>query len=113
MRMLCTSSFSLIQHELNSKYSLATSRDLIWPSVSTVVRLLNLSTHSVQAQASLDAISAMVAIEVAKSAANATNLAMVLSTSPQSITAPVSYQLQNLRPFNIPVYVSILILRGT
>ncbi|PPR02814.1 hypothetical protein CVT26_009600 [Gymnopilus dilepis] len=75
----------------NALYFPATSRDLIWPS----------------AQASLDAISGMVAIQVAKSAANATNLAMVLSTSPQSITAPVSYQLQNLRPFNIPVATAV------
>ncbi|KAF8884553.1 hypothetical protein CPB84DRAFT_1789019 [Gymnopilus junonius] len=66
-------------------------RNLIWPS----------------AQASLDVISAMVAIQLAKAVANETNLPAILANSPQSITAPLSYQLQNLAPFDIPLATAV------
>ena len=42
------------------------------------------------------------------------NLAAILSTSPQTLTTPVSYRLNNLIPFDQPVYVySPTYLEGT
>ncbi|KDR66503.1 hypothetical protein GALMADRAFT_80808 [Galerina marginata CBS 339.88] len=58
-------------------------------------------------QASLGAISGAIAIQTAQKVANSTNLASILTTSPQTVTAPISYQIQNLAPFDIPVATAV------
>ena len=58
-----------------------------------------------QVQATLDAISRAFANQVAQQAANLSNLPAILATSPQTITTPIAYEIVNLAPFNVPVYV--------
>ncbi|KAF9484292.1 hypothetical protein BDN70DRAFT_989742 [Pholiota conissans] len=58
--------------------------------------------------ASLEGISKAFAIQVAQRASNATNLAALLAQSPQTITAPISYTIINLAPFNIPVATAVI-----
>lgn len=67
---------------------------------------LDRNVNPPQAQSLLDTISKEFAIQVAQQAANASNLATLLAQSPQTITAPLSYNVVNLAPFNIPVYVA-------
>ncbi|KJA21331.1 hypothetical protein HYPSUDRAFT_42197 [Hypholoma sublateritium FD-334 SS-4] len=58
-------------------------------------------------QATLDAISRGFANQVAQQAANLSNLPAILATSPQTITAPIAYELVNLAPFDIPVATAV------
>ncbi|KAF7350041.1 DUF3533 domain-containing protein [Mycena venus] len=54
----------------------------------------------------LDMIAAQFALQVAKNISSslpAANLATLLSTAPQVVTAPLGYTVANLRPFDIPV----------
>ncbi|KAF9540263.1 hypothetical protein CPC08DRAFT_650973 [Agrocybe pediades] len=58
-------------------------------------------------QTSLEMISRRIAAQTAQQAANSTNLPSVLTISPQTIVTPVSYQIVNLRPFDIPVATAV------
>ena len=53
----------------------------------------------------MDGISQAIAIQVAQRASSLSTLTSILTTSPQTIVAPVSYQIDNLAPFDMPVYV--------
>ena len=65
------------------------SRSLLRPSFQTV----------------LDIVSKTFAAQMGRTIANNPNLSAVLSTSPQTITSPISYTIVNLAPFDEPVYV--------
>ncbi|CAA7263443.1 unnamed protein product [Cyclocybe aegerita] len=54
-------------------------------------------------QATLEAISRAIAIQTAERVATAQNLGQLLTTSPQTVTAPVGYRIQNMAPFDQPV----------
>lgn len=54
-------------------------------------------------EASLSAISASFAMQITQNVANSTVLPALLSTSPQTITSPISYTINNLLPFDVPV----------
>ncbi|KAF8179912.1 hypothetical protein BJ912DRAFT_1062709 [Pholiota molesta] len=58
----------------------------------------------------LNTISKQFAIHVAQQAANASNLPTLLARSPQTITAPISYNIVNLAPFNIPVATAVTLV---
>ena len=84
-RMLCRPLNDLHMHLI---YTFP-SRNIIRPSV----------------QSPLAAISASFALEISKSIANASTLSTLMETSPQTITTPISYTVDNLVPFDIPVFV--------
>ncbi|KIK00498.1 hypothetical protein K443DRAFT_679145 [Laccaria amethystina LaAM-08-1] len=54
-------------------------------------------------QSSLDAISASFALQISQSVANTSTLSTLMASSPQTITMPISYTIDNLVPFDIPV----------
>ncbi|KAF8965752.1 hypothetical protein BDZ97DRAFT_1810828 [Flammula alnicola] len=58
-------------------------------------------------QASLEAFSGAFAMQTAHQVANSSNLASLLTTSPQTVTAPISYTIVNLAPFDIPVATAV------
>ena len=53
----------------------------------------------------MDGISKAIAIQVAQRASSLSTLTSILTTSPQTIVLPVSYRIDNLAPFDMPVYV--------
>lgn len=56
----------------------------------------------------LDVLSAAFAVEQAKQlGASSANLATLLSTAPAIVTQPVSYTVQDLRPFDVPVAAAV------
>ncbi|PPQ93065.1 hypothetical protein CVT25_011941 [Psilocybe cyanescens] len=60
-----------------------------------------------QAQGSLNAILQTIATQTAQQIANSTNLSSLLTISPQTLVTPVSYQIQNLAPFNVPLATAV------
>ncbi|KAJ2923986.1 hypothetical protein H1R20_g13109, partial [Candolleomyces eurysporus] len=54
-------------------------------------------------QGTLDALSRMMAQRIAQNAANSPALASIMASSPQTITSPVYYTIQNLIPYDQPV----------
>ncbi|KAJ3514420.1 hypothetical protein NLJ89_g2395 [Agrocybe chaxingu] len=54
-------------------------------------------------QATLEVVSRAIAIQTARRVATAQNLGQLLTTSPQTVTAPVGYRIQNMAPFDQPV----------
>jgi len=54
-------------------------------------------------QGLLDGISKAVAIKVAQEASSLPTLTSILTTSPKTIVAPVTYRIDNLAPFDMPV----------
>lgn len=54
-------------------------------------------------ESSLTVISASFALQISRSVANASTLSTLMSTSPQTITTPISYTFNNLVPFDVPV----------
>jgi hypothetical protein len=54
-------------------------------------------------------ISQSFANQYAKQLATNPNISLLLSNSPQIITQPLYYTIDNLRPFNVPVYVFLVI----
>ncbi len=53
-----------------------------------------------QVQLPLTLLTRAVSMQVSQRLANSTNLASILTTSPQTIAAPVLFTIQNLRPFD-------------
>ena len=54
----------------------------------------------------MDGITQAIAIQVAQRASTLSTLTSILTTSPQTIVAPVSYRINNLAPFDMPLYVA-------
>jgi len=54
----------------------------------------------------MDGISQAIAIQVTQRASSLSTLASILITSPQTIVAPVSYRIDNMAPFDMPLYVA-------
>lgn len=54
-------------------------------------------------ESSLAAISVSFAMQISQSVANASTLSILLTTSPQTITMPIFYTIDNVVPFDIPV----------
>jgi len=67
-------------------------RSLIRPSVEASLRIICQSF-------------ALQSVEKVTSPPSQTNLTLLLSTSPQTFLTPISYTINNIVPFNIPVYV--------
>ena len=59
-------------------------------------------------QQTMAQISSQYARQMAGQLANSSNVANILANAPQLIIQPVSFTLVNLRPFDVPVYVSAL-----
>lgn len=68
------------------------SRSLIWPSVQTTLAAISQAFAQIFLQ------------QVGSSSSNA--LASISTTAPQILMEPISYTIDNLRPFDIPVYVA-------
>jgi hypothetical protein len=58
-----------------------------------------------QLEASLRKISQSFALQFANQLASSSNLTLLLSISPQTVITPIWYTINNLVPFNVPVYV--------
>ncbi|KIK00497.1 hypothetical protein K443DRAFT_122793 [Laccaria amethystina LaAM-08-1] len=54
-------------------------------------------------EASLSAITTSFAMQITQNVANSSVVPALLSTSPQTITSPISYTINNLLPFDVPV----------
>ncbi|KAG5636442.1 hypothetical protein H0H81_008032 [Sphagnurus paluster] len=59
------------------------------------------------AQAALDSITQSFALQAASQLKSSSNLNALLTTSPQTVLTPISYTINNLRPFNIPVATAV------
>lgn len=59
----------------------------------------------VQVQLPLTFLAQRVSMQVAQRFANSTNMASILTTSPQTVTASVGFTIQNLAPFDQSMYV--------
>jgi hypothetical protein len=57
----------------------------------------------VQITAQLEQIAQTFALNIAQNVSSAPNLSTLLSKAPQIITRPVGYNVNNLRPFDVPV----------
>ncbi|KAF7350864.1 DUF3533 domain-containing protein [Mycena sanguinolenta] len=60
----------------------------------------------------LEQASRAFALEFARNISQTVDLAAVLSNAPQLITEPISYVIDNVRPFDVPVYVPIFLEAG-
>ncbi|KAF5328427.1 hypothetical protein D9619_013291 [Psilocybe cf. subviscida] len=58
-------------------------------------------------QAALDALASSFARSTAQRIANGSNVAELLSASPQTVTAPLRYRIDNLAPFDVPVATAV------
>jgi hypothetical protein len=57
-----------------------------------------------QVEATMIRISQTFSIQSAKQFASNSNISELLANSPQTITQPLSHTVNNLRPFDVPVY---------
>ena len=64
-----------------------------------------LMTSLSQVQLPLQQLSQWFARQFAQQLSNQTNLQQILSQAPNIVTQPLGYTIDNLRPFNVPVYV--------
>ena len=56
----------------------------------------------------LQALAKSIALQNGQRLSNSSSLSSILSISPQTVTEPVFYTIDNLAPYNVPVYVSRL-----
>jgi hypothetical protein len=83
------------------------SRNLIRPSVGYLLRpfVLSNKTHPYhQFETSLWMISQSFALQSVNPLVSSSNLTLLLFTSPQTAITPIWYTINNLVPFNVPVY---------
>ena len=70
------------------------------------MKVFALLTPLRQLQQPLQKISLQFANQNAQQLASRTNLQAILSQAPSLVTQPLGYTIDNLRPFDIPVYVN-------
>ncbi|CAA7263445.1 unnamed protein product [Cyclocybe aegerita] len=58
-------------------------------------------------QITMDVLSNTIAVQTARQVANSPNIAQLLTVSPQTVTAPISYRIRNMAPFDQPVAAAV------